>query len=248
MGTKFLKKEVEYLKNILISKDFLDTLKLIPNLAIGELESKNSLSGKAELFDYYLNQKDVINQTELRTDILVEDNNSDFITLSSLEMEIASYSSTKEAFKADPALKQQMQQLKVNAVKLEHKFKANAYLMDELDSVMIDTIYYYPLDGLNRGDVDNQTDEVVLLPSQNPVYVQIYPNPATGFVNLDFQNTPDGLMEVQFIDLTGKIVYSNSFENSNGEQIDISDIQKGLYLVKVLIDKQIVEIQKLEVK
>jgi hypothetical protein len=55
-------------------------------------------------------------------------------------------------------------------------------------------------------------------------------------------------MEVVVSDLSGKIVYKNIFENSNASTVDVTDISKGLYLVQIKMNDDLVDQQKISIK
>jgi hypothetical protein len=58
----------------------------------------------------------------------------------------------------------------------------------------------------------------------------LYPNPSTGIVNIKINDVPY-LLEIT--DMTGRVVY-NSIINDNETTLDLSQYQKGLYVVKVV--------------
>ncbi len=65
----------------------------------------------------------------------------------------------------------------------------------------------------------NENDEMAVL---------IYPNPTSGILTVQTKNT----LNITIFDLTGKQVF-NTTDVSNGNQIDLSALQTGLYLVKL---------------
>lgn len=62
----------------------------------------------------------------------------------------------------------------------------------------------------------------------------IYPNPATSFVNVTF--TSDDNSTLSLHDITGKIVYTKTIVNSglNQERIDASNLTKGMYFLSII--------------
>jgi hypothetical protein len=60
--------------------------------------------------------------------------------------------------------------------------------------------------------------------------LSVYPNPSVGSLNVSTNNI--SVKQVQLLDLTGKIIYSSSTNNT----IDTSRMSKGLYLLKVTAD------------
>jgi hypothetical protein len=66
--------------------------------------------------------------------------------------------------------------------------------------------------------------------------VRVYPNPANSQVNIRV-NKFAGKLEVQIIDINGRIVLDQVDENFNVEKsININDLQSGIYIVKVTGD------------
>lgn len=65
----------------------------------------------------------------------------------------------------------------------------------------------------------------------------VYPNPATDFVQIDFNSfTNSDITGLQLIGLDGKAirVYDISKANSNGISLDISDVNSGVYFMRVI--------------
>jgi len=65
--------------------------------------------------------------------------------------------------------------------------------------------------------------------------VTAYPNPTRNVLNLYFGNHLDGLLQVEIFDVAGKIVYSSTANVSkeNRLRVDLSELQEGLYLMKL---------------
>jgi Secretion system C-terminal sorting domain/Outer membrane protein Omp28 len=59
--------------------------------------------------------------------------------------------------------------------------------------------------------------------------VKLYPNPSTGIVKISTESN----VQVKIIDILGKVVYSNNSVTSDSN-LDLSNLQKGIYLVKVI--------------
>ena len=68
----------------------------------------------------------------------------------------------------------------------------------------------------------------------------VYPNPASEIINVDYPEVVDGTFEIQIIDANGKLVMNRVFKDTNGEQLDVSNLKKGLYMVKVLINDELI--------
>ena len=63
--------------------------------------------------------------------------------------------------------------------------------------------------------------------------IKVYPNPSTGLVTVHI-NQYSGKLNLQIIDINGRIVYNVANENFNtNTTIDISNLQSGMYMLKV---------------
>jgi PKD repeat protein len=64
--------------------------------------------------------------------------------------------------------------------------------------------------------------------------IRIFPNPTTGIVNID---GIDKFIEIQILDIQGKLVKSiNNYTNI----INVSELQKGNYIVKIITDRNVI--------
>ena len=73
----------------------------------------------------------------------------------------------------------------------------------------------------------------------------IYPNPNKGLFIIDYQSTINGLLDVNIIDVTGRTVYTNTFNkkiNNFKQQVDLNNYKTGVYYV--LIKSENVNLQK----
>ena len=64
-------------------------------------------------------------------------------------------------------------------------------------------------------------------------YFSVYPNPSSDKVNIDFNKVPDGGMELLIYDLTGRLVQSVLIGNERHTTIDISNLNKGVYILNI---------------
>ncbi|SNT19049.1 Por secretion system C-terminal sorting domain-containing protein [Ekhidna lutea] len=63
--------------------------------------------------------------------------------------------------------------------------------------------------------------------------ISLYPNPSNGHVNLDFGMANDDNYQVEIMDLTGKIFYDRSLNNTSEKLFELPRLQSGTYLVIV---------------
>ena len=78
----------------------------------------------------------------------------------------------------------------------------------------------------------------------------IYPNPATNVVNIDYKFTPEvDFAEVRIVNLLGAVVKEIIVERDNNKlTMDISDLEGGIYFYSVLINGDIYKTKKLIVQ
>lgn len=69
--------------------------------------------------------------------------------------------------------------------------------------------------------------------------VNLYPNPAQDFVNIQLENNRGGNMDVTVFDMNGRSVMMQSFKNANTQEtLDISSLNSGIYFVKINAQNQ----------
>ena len=85
------------------------------------------------------------------------------------------------------------------------------------DTFNVDDITFGTYSSLSTNDLKEFTD------------INLYPNPATDFVNINSADTIDSYL---IHDLTGRVVESSN-PNSNNFRIDVTSLNKGVYLVKL---------------
>ena len=74
---------------------------------------------------------------------------------------------------------------------------------------------------------------------QNEPSVNIYPNPATVYLKVEFRTDNPIVPEIKIYDLTGKVIKDFEREFVLNQEVfkadlDISDLNKGIYFVKVI--------------
>lgn len=66
--------------------------------------------------------------------------------------------------------------------------------------------------------------------------VSIYPNPCGNILNINFEN--NDLKKIQIYDSLGKLII-NKFVNGKNERLDISDLNKGICVMKIINNNKI---------
>ncbi len=73
--------------------------------------------------------------------------------------------------------------------------------------------------------------------------IKIYPNPTNGLFTIDVNNNENYNVEIIVKDLTGKIIYANSFNNSASNNIDLSCQSAGIYIIQIKMGNEIYNTQ-----
>ncbi len=122
------------------------------------------------------------------------------------------------------------------------------------DTIIVDDFFYLYTPALNSnysvtGVVTYVFDLYKLLPrSINDIIVnttttvnesqllncQIYPNPASDFVNIDFDDPGKLPSSVEIYTIEGKKIYTNNNINSSTLKIDLTKMLKGAYIIRVV--------------
>mgnify|MGYP006388745991 FL=1 len=74
----------------------------------------------------------------------------------------------------------------------------------------------------------------------------IYPNPANGFVNVQFNASAKTQMTI--VDVNGRVVEKATFNGSVNERINVTNWKPGLYIVMLTSENGNVSVNKFIVK
>jgi hypothetical protein len=95
----------------------------------------------------------------------------------------------------------------------------------------MNTPAYFCADNFYIGDAENSIEAFA-----DDVDFQVYPNPATDHISINFQEYSRG--KVTIIDVSGKVVMQTKFATIN-QKIDINSLSPGLYMIQVQTGSQI---------
>ncbi len=87
-----------------------------------------------------------------------------------------------------------------------------------------------------RANFGEVVESTVGLDEANSSEISIYPNPSAGNFNLNISNVNTASVDVEITDVSGKVILSNVYNTNNGsinESINISNVEDGVYIVKV---------------
>jgi hypothetical protein len=71
---------------------------------------------------------------------------------------------------------------------------------------------------------------------------EVFPNPTDDLLTIELQNT-NGVNQIQLNDLTGKMIISKEIENH--EQLNVSNLNQGIYLLTILKNGEVIGIERL---
>ena len=75
------------------------------------------------------------------------------------------------------------------------------------------------------------------------VEVQVFPNPSNGFFQVRFNNLINQQWQIEVVDQTGKLCFSEYFDSNNtrsGFELDLRDLEVGIYILKMISDHEII--------
>lgn len=75
-----------------------------------------------------------------------------------------------------------------------------------------------------------------LFNEQNTIDFSVYPNPSNDFIQVDLKTVEQSLEQIQLMDLTGKVVFSQNLQTDNQVEIlkiPLSNLHKGLYVLNL---------------
>jgi hypothetical protein len=91
-------------------------------------------------------------------------------------------------------------------------------------------------------DAISITDPVALSEQEPEMVMQLFPNPTNGIVNLIMYRVSSNT-EISIADMNGKLVFNNTFipnGNTINTNIDISNLNVGIYFISVKNNKGII--------
>ena len=191
-----------------------------------------------------MNKNDVKIQ-ETKASLAVLQPEIEFVEFAFLQEQISKKPSTSEALVIDPALTTQLENLKNNSSNELINKKIDVLL--EMNSTLSDVPEFLEATK-NKSAMGPQTAKPLDIDLSKEFTLNMYPNPSTGIVTIDYPEHEDGDMKIEVIDLSGKTVYTILFTETNGQQIDLKELNKGMYLVKISFDDVVVGTQKLKLQ
>lgn len=131
---------------------------------------------------------------------------------------------------------------KVNST--NSNFETNTYQF--VDSKLNSGISFYKLKIVDNDGTYSWSKIVTIENNNKPNKISIFPNPAHSFVNINMGELALENFTLQVIDISGKVILSETNSNLNSEilNIDLSDFSNGIYSIKILSNNELVSIEK----
>ena len=96
-------------------------------------------------------------------------------------------------------------------------------------------------------NLDNNNFSTFIIPGDsNKPDISIYPNPLLDG-NLNIKSS-EPVKEIEILSIVGKVVYNEKIEDKNRITLDLDNLDKGLYIVKVKLDKEQTITEKLMIR
>lgn len=109
------------------------------------------------------------------------------------------------------------------------------------DSIDYDDESVCELQGIYRKSINNSINE-----TDNGVTIR--PNPASDYAEIILSDLYEGICTIEIKDLTGRIIYSGSFDcKEKSKKVDVSSLSGGVYTVTIAIDDRFVKSSKLSI-
>jgi len=97
--------------------------------------------------------------------------------------------------------------------------------------------YMYQLKVETSGTPFAKTDQQEYIQNTENPTLLLYPNPTNGYLNISFDTKENEIAQIQIINLLGEMAYATQIDTEIGENlftIDLPELHKGLYLVKLV--------------
>lgn len=101
------------------------------------------------------------------------------------------------------------------------------------DSILLQGTHYYKLELGNQGFSSPLS---VVFYQTNGAGYKMYPNPGRNGLYI-FSNHTEGESLIQVISIQGSIVYENTLREGQLNYLNLSSLEKGMYIVKIVNDK-----------
>jgi hypothetical protein len=81
--------------------------------------------------------------------------------------------------------------------------------------------------------------------TSSEIEIELYPNPATEFINVRISGEIKGKIKLEIYNLQGRRLKVSTLHNNETDIIDLKGLDRGIYFVKILSDNQMISSQKI---
>jgi hypothetical protein len=74
--------------------------------------------------------------------------------------------------------------------------------------------------------------------------LMVYPNPAREMVTIQLTNATETLQKITIYDIIGKEILSLSANNTQQSSINVGSLGKGIYLIEITTDTNLIQVRK----
>jgi len=103
---------------------------------------------------------------------------------------------------------------------------------------------YYRIEAVDKDGKITYSKTLQITLNIKPETLNVFPNPARSVVNIIGNN----IQQINIIDFAGRILIQKNYNNSNNVQLNIENLSKGIYLLKVVDVKRNIQTKKLIVE
>ncbi len=105
----------------------------------------------------------------------------------------------------------------------------------------IDTIFEFVIPRIKRVlDAPNLGSDVIEVNQKANTLMKVYPNPASDRIHISLEGQNRQVIRVKLMDLSGKIVYSEEGSRTAQQELPVSQVPNGIYILSVETDKGVV--------
>jgi hypothetical protein len=197
------------------------------------------------LLSSYIIVEDEVKANETRNQLLTVSSCPELNAITAIELNRINSLSTCMLLNADSTLVQELQYLKMNATD-EIISKKAACMLRTIDEEFEPEMFLVASSALQ---LNNQSNAGSDLQVNNKFLMNVYPNPSSGILTVDFPELESGLFEINVLDINGRQIERYVSEGlSNAEVINLESLDKGIYFLEIHLNGQFVESHKVILK
>jgi hypothetical protein len=91
----------------------------------------------------------------------------------------------------------------------------------------------------------NITDINEITSSSSEIIIDLYPNPASEFINIKLQGITKGKVKFEMYDMQGKRIKVSTLQSDIVNYVNLNNLDQGTYLIKIFIDNDFVTTKKI---